>query len=135
MSGLVLLLATCNCWISYKKNRICRTVGPSIAASLDSLAHHRKVANLSLFYRYYFGKCSPELTQLVSLPYFRGRYTHFFDSLHDFSVTIPVYVNSSFLRTAGILWNSMPVECFPLTYDLNCFKSITDKHLFTVGSF
>ena len=31
---------------------ICRTVGPSLAASLEPLAHRRNVASLSLFYRY-----------------------------------------------------------------------------------
>ena len=31
---------------------ICRTVGPSLAASLEPLAHHQNVASLSLFYRY-----------------------------------------------------------------------------------
>ena len=36
---------------------ICRTVGPSLAASLELLAHHQNVASLSLSYRYYFGKC------------------------------------------------------------------------------
>ena len=34
---------------------ICRIVGPSLAASLEPLAHNRNVASLSLFYRYYFG--------------------------------------------------------------------------------
>ena len=34
------------------QKRICRTVGPSPAASLEPLAHRRKVASLSLFYRY-----------------------------------------------------------------------------------
>ena len=34
--------------------RICRTVGPSLAASLEPLAHRRNVASLSLFYRYYW---------------------------------------------------------------------------------
>ena len=48
---------------------ICRTVGPSLASSLEPLAHHRNVASLSLFYRYYFGRCSSELAQLVPLPY------------------------------------------------------------------
>ena len=43
------------------QKRICRIVGPSLAASLEPLAHHRNVASLSLFYRYYFGKCSSEL--------------------------------------------------------------------------
>ena len=30
--------------------RICRTVDPSLAASLEPLAHHQNVASLSLFY-------------------------------------------------------------------------------------
>ena len=36
------------------QKRIYRTVGPS-------LAHRRNVTSLSLFYRYYFGRCSSEL--------------------------------------------------------------------------
>ena len=36
---------------------ICRTVGPSLVASLEPLAHRRNVASVSLFFRYYFGKC------------------------------------------------------------------------------
>ena len=32
-------------------------VGPSLAASLEPLAHRQNVASLSLFYRYYFGRC------------------------------------------------------------------------------
>ena len=43
------------------QKRICRTVGPSLAASLEPLAHHRNVASLSFFFRYYFGRCSSEL--------------------------------------------------------------------------
>ena len=92
---------------------ICRTVGPSLAASLEPLAHRRNVASLSLFYRYYFGRCSSELAQLVP----RGRSTRYSDRLHDFSVTISrcykdVYVNRFFPRTAR-LWNFLPIECFP----------------------
>ena len=112
------------------QKRICRTVGPSLAASLEPLARCRNVASLSLFYRYYFG---------ITLPYSRGRSTCYSDRLHDFSVTIPrcykdLYVNSFFPRTAR-LWNSLPIECFPLTYDLSGFKSRTNRHLLTVGSF
>ena len=51
------------------QKRICRTVGPSLAASLEPLTHRRNVTSLSLFYRYYFGRCSSELAQLVPLPY------------------------------------------------------------------
>ena len=116
-------------------------VGPSLVASLEPLAHRRNVGSLSLFYRHYFGRCSSELAQLVPLPYSRGSFTHYSDRLHDFSVTIPrcykdvdVNVNSFFPRTAR-LWNSLPIECFPLIYDLNGFKSRINKHLLTVGSF
>ena len=49
------------------QKRICRTVGPSLAASLVPLAHHRNMTSLSVFYRYYFGRCSSELVQLVPL--------------------------------------------------------------------
>ena len=58
-SGLVPLVAT---W----------TVGPSLAASHEPLAHCQNVASLSLFYRYYFGRCSSELPQLVPLLFFEG---------------------------------------------------------------
>ena len=82
-----------------------RTVGPALAAPLEPLAHPRNVASLSLFYRYYFGRCASELAQLVPLPYSRGRSTCYSDRLHDFSVTIrrcykDVYVHSFFPRTA-----------------------------------
>ena len=49
---------------------ICRAVGPSLAVSLEPLAHQQKLASLSLFYRYYFGRCSSELAQLVPVPFF-----------------------------------------------------------------
>ena len=118
---------------------ICKTVGSSLAVSLEPLAHRRNLASVSLFYRYYFGRCSSELTQLVPLPYSRGRSTRYSDRLHDFSITIPrcykdAYVNSFFPRTA-ILWNSLPIECFPSTCDLSGLKSRINRYLLTVGSF
>ena len=67
------------------QKRICRAVGPLLAASLALLAHHRNVACLSLSSRYYFGRCSSEVAQLVPLPFSPGRFTHYFDRLHDFS--------------------------------------------------
>ena len=57
------------------QKRICRTAGPSLAASLEPLAHRLNIASLNLFYRYYFGRCTSELVQLVPLPYSRGRST------------------------------------------------------------
>ena len=82
---------------------------------------------LSLLYRYYLGRSSSELAPLVPLPFSQGRSTCYSDRLHDFSVIIPtcykdVYVNS-FFPCAARLWNSLPIQCFPLTYNLNGFKS------------
>ena len=40
------------------QKQICRTVVPSVAASLEPLVHRQNVGSLNLFYRYYFGRCS-----------------------------------------------------------------------------
>ena len=101
-------------------------VAPSLAACLEPLAHRQNVASLSLSYRYYFGRCSSELAQLIPLPYSRGRSTSYADRLHDFSVTISrcyrdVYVNifsfTAILSRTATHWNSLHIDCFPLIYD------------------
>ena len=81
-----------SCYLELLDNlqkQMCKTVGSSLAASLEPLVHCQYAASLSHFYRYYSGRCSSELTQLVPLPYSRGRSTRYSDRLHDFSVTIP----------------------------------------------
>ena len=92
------------------QKRICRTVGPSLAVSLEHLVHCRNISSLSLFYRYYFGRCSG-LVQLVPVPYSRGRSTRYCDRLHDFFLSFldvsRMSVNSFFpctARLSGILW-------------------------------
>ena len=89
------------------KKRICRTADFLLAASLEPLADCRNRASLSLFYGYYFGRCSSELAQLIPRPYSPGRSTRYSNRLHDFSVTIArfyknVYVNSFFSYTARL---------------------------------
>ena len=60
MSGLALLVATWHCEISYKNEY----------TGLFVLSlHPQNVACLRLFYRYYFGRYSSELAELVPLPY------------------------------------------------------------------
>ena len=121
------------------QKRICRTVVPSFAVSLEPLAHRQNVTSLGLLYRHYFVRCSSKLAQLVSFIFSCGMSTCYSDRLHDFSVTIPrcykdVCVNSFFpCRTR--LWNSLPIECFPLTSDLTSFKSRIRRHLLAVGYF
>ena len=62
--------------------RKCKTVVPSLAASIEPLAHRQNVASLSLFY----GRCSSELAQLIPLPFSQGNFIYHSDRLHDFSV-------------------------------------------------
>ena len=142
------ILPSCLDWCSYLllellyklQKQICRTVVTSLAASVEPLAHRQNVASLSLFYKYYFaGRCPSEPAQLVLLTYTGGRSTHYSDRLHNFSVIIPwcykdVYINRFFPCVAK-LWNSLPMECFPLIYNLSGFKSRINRHLSSVGSF
>ena len=72
------------------------------------------------------------MDHLVSLPFSQGRSTGYSDRSHRFSAIIPrcykdVYVDSFFPHTAR-LWNSLPIECFPLTYELSGFKSAINRH-------
>ena len=55
------------------QKRIFRAVGPSRASSLKNVAHRQNVVSLSLFCRYYVGRCLSELAELVPLSYFKGR--------------------------------------------------------------
>ena len=116
------------------QKRICRTAGPSLAASLEPLAHRRNVASLSLFHRYYFGRCSSQLAQLVPLPFSRGRSTRYFDRLDDFSVTMMLQgcLWQQFLSLHSLtlefsayrMLSSMPIVCYllPLQHTFNLFK-------------
>ena len=118
---------------------ICRTVGPWLAASLELLAYHQNLSSFSLFYGYYFGRCSFQLAQLVPLSYSRGRATNLFWQIAWFSFHHPrcykdFNVNSFFPQTARS-WNFQPMEYFDLTYDLSVFKSRVNRHFLTVGSF
>ena len=91
------------------QKQICRTVCLSLTVSREPLADHPIAASISLFYRYYFGKCSSEWLNWFTSLILRES-ALFSNRLHDFSVTIPsccmdVYVNSFFPHTARC-WNS-----------------------------
>ena len=93
------------------QKQICKTVGPSLAASLQLLAYHRNVASLNLFYNYYFGRCSSELAQLVPIPYSRGRSHRYSDRLHDFSVTIPDVTRMSMSIVSSLSKRDSEIIC------------------------
>ena len=113
--------ATWNCWFSYKY----KYAGLLILHLLTLL---NPSSSKSSQVKSSIGRCSSELTELVPLSYSQGRSTCYSDGLHDFSVTIP-------RRCTAWLWNFLPTECFPLTYDLNLFKSEIKRHFLTSCSF
>ena len=85
-----------------------------------------------------FGRNPNEMTKLVKTPYCRRKFTLYFDSLHDFSATIPKCYKdvsvSSFWFCTTALWNSLFGECFPLFHGLNCFNYRVNIDIFHVGA-
>ena len=106
-----------------------------LLCTLRSLSN---VAIISPSNKYYFGRGSSKLAQVVPLSFYQGRSACYADRLHV-SVSISrgykdVFLNSFFLHTARF-WNYLSMECSPFTYDLNDFKSKINRHLSYVGSF
>ena len=87
-----------NCYLELLdklQKRICKSFGPALAASQEPVAHRRNVASLSLFCRYYFGRCSSELAELVPLLFILIDYMVFLSSFVD--------VTSMSMSTASFL--------------------------------
>ena len=61
------------------------------------MAHRRNVTTLSIFSRYYFGRCSSILAQLVPLPYSRGRSTRYSARMSPFVAVTRMPMSTVFL--------------------------------------
>ena len=115
--------ASCTALRSLDKIQNCllNLVGPELFSSLQSLSHRRNAASLALFYRYYYSKCSNDLSSLIPKSYGsvcaprerRG-------SFHKHRVYVPrcktTTHSNSFIPRTSMLWNSLPEECFPSDY-------------------
>ena len=115
------------------QRRIENLIGPTLASELLPLSHRRDVASLALFYKYFSGRCSSELSSLVPPTKVFNRSTRLSRSSHPFTVDLPhcvkrFYSRSFFPRTASI-WNSLPLSCFPPAYNLALFKSLVNSFL------
>ena len=107
---------------------------PSLAAPLELLAHCQNVASLSfsivislidvhlnrINWFYLLILAAPPLVVLIGCMIFLSP---FLDVIRMSMSTV------SFSRTPRF-WYSLHAECFPLTYDLNSFKSRVNRHLF-----
>ena len=114
------------------QNRMRKLVGDELFGTLQPLGVRRDVACLSLFYRYYFGRCSVGLHDLMFPDQQVSRDTRRTLSSHRFCVQIPrcrtVSRSSSFFVRTAVLWNKLSSGCFPAGYDLASFKRRVNAH-------
>ena len=121
------------------QKRVINMIGPKLSSGLESLSHRRNVASLSLFYRYYNGLCSSEISSLVPPKKVFNRVTRLSTNAHPFTVQIPAchkqfYARSFFPRTSE-LWNSLSPDCFPRGIDLHAFKRRVNRYLLGLAIF
>ena len=110
----------------------CLIGDPSLTSTLDPLSLRRKLASLSLFYRYCFGHCSDELATCIPPPMVRPRSTQQATFAHNYCVElsnarINRFSDGSFPSTSR-LWNSLPSSVFPACFNLPSFKRQVYHH-------
>ena len=100
------------------QRRIVNLVGHDLASSLEPLSLRGSEASLSLFYRYYNGRCSKGLSLVVPPNRTFGRTTRFSAHSYPHTVSVPKAntwrYSSSFFPCTAILWNSLPGTCILL---------------------
>ena len=116
------------------ESKAIRLIGdPSLTSTLDPLSLRRKVASLSLFYRYYFGHCSDELATCIPPPMAWPRSTRQATFAHNYCVELSnARINrfsDGFFPSTSHLWNSLPSSVFPASFNLPSFKRQVYHHL------
>ena len=97
-------------------------VGPDLYLTLQPLSHRRNDAIISLFYRYFHGKCSHELHSLVpSLRVFQRQTRYSNDCVkHPYFFQIPKsyhkFHETSLFPCTTKLWKSLPPPSGHKTY-------------------
>ena len=118
------------------QSRLRYLVGDSLFSTLQPLSHRRNVASLALLYRYYNGRCSNELQEMVPPRKTFARNTRFSVNVHPHFLEVNTSVQNfhmqSFFPRTATLWNSLPSHCFPEHYNLASFKRRVNKSLLSV---
>ncbi|KAL7633035.1 UNVERIFIED_CONTAM: hypothetical protein RMT77_016611 [Armadillidium vulgare] len=108
-------------------------ISPALTSSLQSLSSRRIVASLSLYYRYYNGYCSSELSRRIPPPLRRARATRLSTQSLPFSVQLSDprlnrYAHCYMYSTVKV-WNTLPLSVFPTSFELHTFKSLVSGHV------
>ena len=86
-------------------------VGSGLSSDLQALSHRRDVASLSLFYKYYYGKCCSKLAHQVPPKRATVRSTRFSEQMHCHTINSPMcktkFYQSSLFPCTATLWNSL----------------------------
>ena len=98
---------------------------------LLTLSLRRKVASLSLFYRFYFGHCSDELATCIPPPMARPRSTWQATFTHNYCVELSnARINrfsDGFFPSTCRLWNSPPSSVFPASFKRQVYHHLRDQ--------
>ena len=104
-----------------------------LTSQLALLNARRRVASLSMFYRYYHGHCVNSIAELMPRPAeichpLRNR-----KAWHPYRVHLcrarTVTSQSCFIARTSRDWNLLLYSVFPPEYDLQSFKSKVNKHI------
>nr|CAI5825333.1 unnamed protein product [Callosobruchus analis] len=106
---------------------------PNLTKDLHTLELRRRIASLTLFYRFYHGRCSSELSQIITPKAVRTRNTREALHAHPYQVEVSTPRTSllqySLFWQASTLWNELPGSLFPEGYNLQRFKTNVHRHL------
>ena len=115
-------------------SRALKLIGDDVVAScIISLGHRRNVGCIVFFYKYYFGKCSSGLSELIPPPQVFTRNTRLSGLGHVYIVatmshrTTHYRKNSFFTRTAR-LRNNLPADIFPTSFTISLLKKKKNQH-------
>ena len=110
-----------------------RLIGDTnITDRIDTLEHRRIVGAVTLFYRYFYGDCSSEISGLIPPLHNSTRVTRLSAQAHPYTVASEfcrtVKFRGTFFSAAIRLWNRLPAHVFPPVYDPQLFKKNIHVH-------
>lgn len=114
------------------QSRALKLVGNHDIIKLNSLENRRTISCLSLFYRYFHGFCSKEISEIMPPLYVRDNRLRSSVAAHSRTVAVEYArtnrFSNSFIPRTSQLWNNLPNYVFPDSYNLQKFKKNINCH-------